>query len=455
MILTRIRATIEKYKLLEKGDKVLVAYSGGADSTALVALFLDLRRDYSLELALAHFNHLLRRSAMEDERFAVGVARKYSLPLYLRREDIRGLAKKRRLNIEEAGRERRYEFLRKTAARIGAAKIATGHTMSDQAETLLMRLLRGTGPRGLGGIFPVVEGAVIRPLLEVEREEIEAYLSANGLSYRTDESNLDRRFLRNKVRLQLIPYFKKNFEPRIVPQLCRLAEIIRSEEEFMESAARAEMPRVLLKKKEKIALDAGALSLLPLALARRCVRAFLSQVKGDLRRISFKDVESVLRLRDGKDLHLPESLILRRERGSISLKERPRNDVRYEYSWIGKKALDIKELGLQFCGCRMPRAAVPAFLFNNDQRVYLDGAKLRFPVAVRSRREGDCYRPLGAPGRKQLKEIMRAKGILPGQRPRQPVFLSGGKIVWVLGLPVADEFKVTPQTTNIFIIEKS
>lgn len=455
MVLNKFKKTIVKYNLLGKGDRVLVGYSGGPDSTALLTLLLDLRQECSLELGLAHFNHLLRRRAMGDEQFVIRVAQKYNLPLYLRREDIRDYAKKHGLNIEEAGRERRYEFLKKTASKISATKIATGHTMTDQAETLLMRLLRGSGLRGLGGIFPVVDGLVIRPLIELEREEIKTYLRAKSIPFRIDESNLDRRYLRNKVRLQLIPYLRKYFEPRIVEQLSRLAEIIRGEDEFLEEIAQAETQKALFKKNEKIFLEANALSSFPPGLARRCVRNYLAQVKGDLRRISFKDVESVLRLKEQKEFHLPGKLILRRERGYIFLKERPRPHVRYDYSWNGKEALNIEELGLRFTGRKIPKAGIPSFLFDDSQKAYLDGAKLRFPLVIRSRREGDRYQPLGAPGQKKLKEIMRAKGIPLSQRQQHPVFLSGGKIIWVLGLPVAEEFKVTPPTKDILVIEKS
>jgi tRNA(Ile)-lysidine synthase len=454
MILNQVKKTIEKSRLLKKGDKVLIAYSGGADSTALITLLLDLRQEYELELALAHLNHLLRRRAMEDEQFVVGVARKHNLPLYLRRENVRAYAKKHGLNIEEAGRKRRYDFLKKTAARIDAAKIATGHTMTDQAETVLMRLLRGSGLRGLGGISPVVDGLIIRPLIELEHQEIEAFLRAKRLAYRKDESNLDRRYLRNRVRLELIPYLKKNFEPSVVRQLSRLAEIIRGEDEFLESAAQAEMHKVLIRKKEKLYLDANALPSFPPALARRCVRDFLTQVKGDLRRISFRNVESVLRLKEQKELHLPGKLILGRERGYIFLKEKTQNPISYEYSWDGKKAPNIKELGLRFAGRKISKAGIHSLLFDDDRRAYLDWSKLRFPLTIRSRRQGDLYRPLGAPGRKKLKEIMRAKGIPLGQRQRHPVFLSGRTIVWVLGLPVAEEFKIDADTREIFIIER-
>jgi len=451
----KVKKTIEKQGLLKEGDKVLVACSGGADSTALLDILLKLRRDFSVQLALAHFNHKLRRNADKDEEFVHGLARTYGLPLYVKRENIRAYAGEHGLNIEEAGRTRRYEFLRAIAAKIGASKIATGHTMTDQAETFLLRLLRGSGPQGLAGIAPAIDGLIIRPLLEVERPDVERHLKARGLRCRTDESNFDRRYLRNRIRLELIPFLEREFEPRIVPHLSRLAAIIREEDDWLERLAEEGARLALRSRNGRTLLDACVLSSLPPGLARRVVRIFLSRAKGSLRRITFRDVESVRSLAERKEIHLPGRLTLRREKDQIFLEPPPRPQVRYEYVWNGKKNLAVRELSLQFSGTKITGCKKGDLRFDNDRRAYLDAAKLRFPLLVRNRRDGDRYRPFGAPGRKKLKEIMRARGIPASERDRQPVFLSGDRIVWVLGLPVAEEFKVARRTKEVFVIEKT
>jgi tRNA(Ile)-lysidine synthase len=449
----KVKKTIEKHGLLKKGDKVLVACSGGADSTALLDILLTLRRDFSVQLALAHFNHKLRRNADKDEEFVHGLARTHGLPLYVKRESIRAYAREHGLNIEEAGRTRRYEFLKAVAAKISASRIATGHTMTDQAETFLLRLLRGSGPQGLAGIAPAIDGLIIRPLLEVERGEIEKYLKARGLSCRTDESNFDRRYLRNRIRLDLIPFLERKFEPQIVPHLSQLAAIIREEDDWLESLAEERARQALRSRNGRTLLDARVLSSFPPGLARRVVRIFLGRAKGDLRRITFKDIESIRSLADQKEIHLPGRLTLRREKDEIFLEPPLRPPVRYEYVWDGEKNLAVQELNLQFSGTRKSGWKKRNLRFDNERRAYLDAAKLRFPLLVRNRRAGDRYQPLGAPGRKKLKEIMRARGIPVSERERQPVFLSGDRIVWVLGLPVAEAFKVTSRTKEIFIIE--
>jgi tRNA(Ile)-lysidine synthase len=454
MILKRIRKTIQEYNLLEKKDKILVAYSGGVDSTGLLNLLLELRKEWSFELFLGHFNHKLRYTADEDEQFVRRIAQKYSLPLFVGNKDVRSYARKKKLNIEEAGRELRYDFLKKTALKIGRAKIATGHTMTDQAETFLMRLMRGSGLQGLGGIFPLVKGTIVRPLIQIERQNIEAYLKEKEIEFRIDESNFDRRFLRNRIRLDLIPYIKKNFEPEIVPSLGRIASIIREEDSFLEKIAQEKTKKAISKKNNRISLQIKPLSSLPRAMARRVVRDFISELKGNLREISFEDVESVLGLREGKEFPLRRDHILRREKGQIFLKSEIPPKIRYEYRWEGKRPLEIKELHLKFEGKKIKRGKSLRFDFDDQTRGFLDLGKLKFPLLVRNRQEGDRYQPLGAPGQKKLKEIMRAKGIPLSDREKRPVFLSGGKIVWILGLPVAEKFKVEKGTSDIFAIKK-
>ena len=229
MIYRRFRKTVLGARLIEPGDKVLVALSGGQDSMALLELLLELRREIPIRVAVAHFNHKLRPGAGEDEAFVKAVARSRRVPCVTGSRNVRLFAKRRRLNLEEAGRELRYEFLRKTARRIGATKIATGHTLTDQAETVLMRIVRGTGLQGLGGIAREPGRWLIRPLLDIERAETEAFCRRRGIPFRTDETNLDRRILRNRIRLETLPVFAR-VDPAVVRHLGRLSELARDEE---------------------------------------------------------------------------------------------------------------------------------------------------------------------------------------------------------------------------------
>ncbi len=453
MLLEKVKKTIQDHGLFHKEDKILIAYSGGVDSTALIHLLLELQKEWPLELFLGHFNHKLRQSAEEDERFVRDTARKLSLPLFVGRGDVRARAKALRQNIEETGRQLRYEFLNQKAAEAGGAMIATGHTLTDQAETLLMRLMRGSGLRGLAGIYPVVDERLVRPLLEVEREEVEAYLKQRKIAFRIDESNFDRHFLRNRVRLELLPYIRENFEPAIVRQLGRMASIIREEDILLEEMAREKAKGAVKKKSHIVSLAHLSLSSAPRALARRVVRNFISELRGSLRRISFEDVESILNLDEGKEYSLKEDVVLRREANQIILKKKTA-PVQYEYEWEGKGILELQEIGLKFKGKKITRENVPGLRSDDRTRAFLDFEKLRFPLVVRSRREGDRYRPFGAPGRKKVKEIFRSKGIPLSERERHPVFLSGNDIVWILGLPVSDKFKIEKETKGIFEIKK-
>ena len=454
-ILDKVKKTIQEYNLFERKEKILIAYSGGVDSTGLLNLLMELQEEWHFELFLGHFNHRLRLSADEDEQFVRNTAREYSLPLFVDSRDVRSYAMSRRLNLEEAGRILRYDFLKKTAFKIDGAKIATGHTMTDQAETFLMRIMRGSGLRGLASIFPVVEGMIIRPLIRIEREEIEVYLKKEGKGFRVDESNFDRRFLRNRIRLMLVPCIKENFEPKIIPHIGKLVSILQEEEALLEKMAKEEAQKAILQNASQFQLDLKFVSSLPLGLARRVVRDFVLKSRGNLRGISFEDVESILRLDEGKERQLKKDLVLRRENDLVFLKREAPPRIKFKYLWSGEKPLEIREVGLRFDGQKRKSEDSLSLDFNDDRIAFLDWEKLKFPLLVRNRKEGDRYQPLGAPGKKKLKEIMRAKGIPLQERVKRPVILSGEEIVWVLGLSVSEKFKVSNKTEEVFIISVS
>ncbi len=441
--------------MISPGDRVLAACSGGPDSVALVALLLRLREEMPLEVVVAHFNHRLRPEAAADEAFVRGLARRLVLPLETGGKDVRREARRKRLNLEEAARGLRYEFLREAARKRGAAKIATGHTMTDQAETVLMRLFRGTGPAGLAGIEPVSGPAfcpVVRPLLGLRREDIAAYLRAEGLESRSDASNLDRRLLRNRVRLGLLPEIERGYGRRVVEHLSTLAGLAREEDELLAGFVRELADEFITRRAGETALDVRTLGLLPAALARRVAREFIRELKGDLRTVSFKDIEALLALKDGGRMTVKKGLVLGRERGRLARLRPARAPRGFERHWDGRGTIAVA--GAAFRGTRLDRASGLSLQGDDRRRALFDLGKLRLPLLIRGRKPGDLYRPLGAPGRKKLKEILRAKGIARADRDRLPVFLSGGEIAWVPGLPVAERFKVGPSTRTVLLVEK-
>ena len=453
--------------LLHPGDSVLVACSGGPDSVALLHLLLELSRDIPFSVSVAHFNHQLRPQAAADERFVQDMVLALDLPFYAGRADVRASARKMGLGIEEAGRRLRYEFLERAAAEAGASKIATGHHRDDQAETVLMRLLRGTGLTGLAGIPAARGGVIIRPLIDLERVEILDYLRDRKLKWRTDDSNKDEKYLRNKIRRKLVPYLEKNFAPAVVRSLARLAILSRDEDEFLEKAARTAARRVLIRKAGETFLDAAALKKNPPAMARRLVRNFVLSLKGDLHDLSFDNVEAVRAMEDGAELPLSEKLVLERGKGRIGRrKDRLPSPRVFALLWDGRGELPIPAAGLKYAGRFAGASAARDFLAaiisgkaglkksmgDNDAGCILDAGKIVFPLLVRNRRPGDRYRPLGAPGGKKLKEILRAKGVPENERGVRPVFVSGKEIVWVQGLPASEYHKVTARTKKILRI---
>ncbi|MFO7867229.1 MAG: tRNA lysidine(34) synthetase TilS [Candidatus Aminicenantes bacterium] len=449
MFLSKIEKTIRRHQLLSPGDKVAAACSGGPDSVALLLALMDL--SWKLELTVAHFNHQLRKSAGGDEKFVQSLARRFSLACECRREDIRLYAREHKMNLEEACRKRRYAFLEETARKSGAAKIAVGHTLNDQAETVLMHLFRGAGMRGLGGIQPR-RGRIVRPLIGVSREEVLAYLDRKGMEYRVDETNIDPRFLRSRIRHRVMPLLKKEVYPRIEARLGRMAEIIQAEDDYMHKQAMDVFQSVESDFQGRPALRTSGLDGIPLALRRRVIREFYRRLRGGVRGLTFEDADILLQLGKDRMFPLEKGLVIKNIRGLLTLRPKPYS-LSFDMKWEGTSPLRIPEAAMSLDLEKRKNPGPDKLEFDDRKHAWLDAAKIAFPLRVRNRRRGDRYRPLRAPGRKPLKEIFRSRNIAPELRDRYPVILSQDRIVWIPGFPVSHDFRVTKTTSRIIKIE--
>jgi len=462
-ILRSVRVTISRYRMFAPKDSVLVAVSGGPDSVALVHLLNTIAGEYALQLAVAHLNHCLRgRESELDAEFVAALAGDLDLPCYLEKKDVGAIQRCRRLSPEEAARQVRYEFYDAVAAKNGFNKIALGHHADDNAELVLMNLLRGSGPLGLSGIAPVRDNKIVRPLIHLKRSEILDYISEKKIGFVTDSSNTDPAFRRNQIRHHLIPELKKSYNPAIVDALNRLGEIMQAEDQWIDDAIEPVFTDcVLCRAPDRISLALPAVNGLDLAAGRRIIRKAIFSVKQDLRRITFLHVDAVLELaKKGQarsSLNLPGGVRVIKDAGVLTIKKEDRGslagEINYRYTIAGEGTTPIQAANAAIKLVAIRTDDLPDFKDSGKLRAFFDRDCLRFPLVVRNFRPGDRFSPLGLDGTQKLKKYFSDHKIPARQRKKCPLLLSEDKIIWVAGHRIDNSVKLGPQTRRVLMAE--
>lgn len=442
--------------MFNRGDTVVCAVSGGPDSVCLAHVLREIASDYELSIHLAHLNHGIRgKEAERDARLVEIIARDFGLPLTIGHEDVPALAASRRIGLEEAAREARYRFLAKVAEANGATHIAVGHTMNDQAETVLMRLLRGSGTTGLAGM-PAVNGMVVRPLIEITREQTESYCREKQLLTVTDSSNLDLHYTRNRVRYSLIPRLKEEFNPSIIETLSRTAAALRWDADFLEGEARREFAEHAAAVGPMMVLDEKMVSSLPKAIRSRVYELAWRMVSRPERRL---DLNAIVDLMESESpiRVLAEGVRAWRYNGHLIFLP-PNRDVVREIAVPG--VYNIEEFGIDVNVRLLPadeaRKEVKRMISNRDRRrsdwrtlfmvepkAYMDYNKCGDNLLLRTWKPGDRMVPLGLRGNaKKVQDIFTALKVPRLYRDFVPLFLSRGRVAWLGGLKLSDEFKL-------------
>ncbi|MGN6731512.1 MAG: tRNA lysidine(34) synthetase TilS [Candidatus Binatia bacterium] len=442
-----LRATAKNYaikhKLLRSGDRVLVAVSGGPDSVALLYLLDELKDQFELYLEVAHLQHGIRGdAAQEDAKFVERLAEELKLPFSIREVDLPRLKSDAgRGNLEALARAERYRFFAELITSRNLSKVATAHTQDDQAETVLMWFLRGAALRGLGGMAPLQEihipsetslsVTVIRPLLNISKAEILQYLTTRKFTYRTDETNQDTTYLRNWIRLELLPKIRAHSGQGFSTRLSQLAGLVRDEDALLDSLTVSAYDSV------SAAGDLLRSALLkhPEALQRRILRHWIKQARGHLRGIDFVHIEALLRLiNEGPTqgrLSIPGGWEFVREYDRLRLEKRSRGAYRvcYNYEFRIGTPLRISEAGFEL-RAELLAASDARFPADLSDAIF-DAACLTEPLLVRNFRQGDRFKPLGVPGHKKLKDLFIENKIPLSIRATLPVLVMGREILWI------------------------
>lgn len=440
MLETRVRQFLAAHSLLEPEDRLLVAYSGGPDSTSLLLLMQAMHP----ETAAAYVNHQLRGDeSRREEEFVRSFCEQRKIPLFVERLEWR----KKPSNIEETARKRRYLHLTKIAREHGYSKVALAHHKDDVAETFLQRLLRGSGPHGLSG--PALRrGIFIRPLLAVSRDEIRSYLKERDVPYFIDTSNMDPRFVRNRIRHELLPYLEKNYNPQIRETLSRTALWIREQNRLLAE---------LLKPFEHcIRVENGVVRVL-----KRDMKGLSDPLKKELLRLALQQADPTLRPDSGlfgrllrtlemeENLELPGFLMVESTPEAIvfAAKSGPAGHFEMDVPGPGTYAFLPGESVLLFT--REPRAEFTG----NPDVVYVDAEKAEFPLTVRNWKKGDRFQPLGMTGSRKLSDFWIDRKVPRAERTRVPLVLKNDNLVWVAGFRLNHEFRITESTKTVLRIE--
>ena len=459
----KVLDNIKAQRLIAPGKKLLVAVSGGPDSVCLLHTLWSLHKELGIELYVAHLNHLLRGAESDgDAAYVKALARKLGIPLTVASRDVKAYRASHHLSLEEAARELRYAFLAETAVKIGAQKVAVGHTSDDHVETILMHLLRGSGTRGLRGLLPSskYKGSdltIIRPLLDISRKETAAYCAKRRLQPRTDSSNASKALFRNRIRLELLPLLRR-YNPQVGEALKRAARLAADDFDFVEKEAALAADDIMRREGNAVVFDKKVFLGLPLALQRSLIRRALDFLLGELKDIEARHVEdilSALRKPAGRVIKLPAGLNFTIEYDKYLL-------APAESSVCPFPPID-KEIALKIPGkTRVPGGEIVASLYENDGAKVeesdrytgcFDFVKTGKTLMLRRRAPGDRFQPLGLAALKKLNAFMIDARIPRSWRERIPVIASPEQVIWVTGWRIDERVKVTRTTKQVLRLE--
>jgi tRNA(Ile)-lysidine synthase len=434
-MLARVIGAIERYRMFAPGARLGVAVSGGADSVCLLHLLLELAARWDLRLTVLHLDHMLRGSESDaDADFVRDLAARYGLPFLLRRAAVADEPD----NLEQAARRARLDFFSAMVREGAVERVAVGHTRSDQAETVLFRLLRGAGGSGLSGIRPVTGEGVVRPLLDVDRAEVEMYLGERGLAWREDSSNRSPEFARNRIRHQLLPELAAEWNPRIVEILAQTADWAQQEEEYWNCEIDRLAEAMLAFERGALLVDAGRLADLPRAAARRLVRRALHRVRGDLRGVEFSHVESILSLAGEQEGHgrlqAPGADVMRSFAWLrfAAPGNYPGVDAAYEIALTAPGISEIPGADFRICTELVENLETIGLqdCVYNEGAGWVDWASVSGPLILRNWRPGDQYQPAGHSGGQKIKDLFQQARIPLWERRQWPVVAAKQGIVW-------------------------
>jgi len=462
--------TIEKYDMLKRGDGVVVAVSGGPDSVCLLLSLVGLQKKFSLKLYIAHLNHGFRRKeAQKDAAFVARLAKKYNLPLITKEVNIPRIKKSKKGSPEEIARQVRYKFLLETACDAGAKKIATGHTTDDQAETVLLRLTRGCGLKGLGGIPPTRKldnCLIIRPLIETSRSQIDKYLKRKKVSARTDSSNLKPLYKRNVIRLKLIPLLEKNYNSNIKAVLANMAEGLRADFQCLEEKAAVAFRKcTTIRKDGACAVLIPKLNRLPEALKRQVLVYAVKEIKKDLKDIEYRHFQYIEDFcsKAGKNISmcLPSGIRVKKIKGGIlfevgAVKKKNPRELNTLVNLIIPGITKLPSIRTSIKAGLLKKPPLKEQLLKNKRIKYLDAKRVHLPLSVKTRCKADRFKPMGMKRSVKLKNFFINAKIQKERRSSVPLIISRKKIVCVGNLRISEDVKVTPRTTKTLrlIIEK-
>ena len=450
MMLDRAKKTLKKYSMLTQGEKVVLGVSGGGDSMALLYALNELI-EYGLELVVAHLNHGIRgEEAKRDAEFVKVAAKSLGITFVYGEVDAVKFSEESRLSIEDAARTLRYKFFDQVLGKHYATKLATAHTLDDQAETVLMRLIRGSGSRGLSGI-PPVSNNIIRPLIDTSRTEIEDYLKSKGVRWIEDSTNESREFLRNRIRHELVPELE-NYNPQIKETLAKTAEILRAEDEYITKETLEYFDTVFCENRSELTGNLTKYKGIDRILRFSLLRAAVEKHKNNLKNISSTHIVAAddLLLSDATsgEIELPGGTVIAKGYDVFLFTKKSELEREFSYSIQSPGRWEFPEFEAELLIFETDT------LDENDESIaYFDASLIEFPIEVRSFKPGDRFSPLGMNSSKKLQDYFTDIKLPQFSRLRVPIFISGGEIMWVGGIRIDDRFKITDSSQEALMIK--